>query len=80
MGNIASYEMLKESNTEIARLKAQNRIYNINLGKKNTLLWYMNVGWTCIVFRMQLAQRTQDNDLASSENVVSISIKPWEKV
>lgn len=36
--------MLKESNTEIARLKAQNRIYNINLGKKNTLLWYMNVG------------------------------------
>lgn len=44
----------KQYKAETACPKTQDRIYNINLGKKNTLLWYMNVGWTCTVFRMQL--------------------------
>jgi len=44
----------KQYKAEIACPRAQNRIYNINLSKKITLLWYMNVGWACLVFRMQL--------------------------
>lgn len=34
----------KQYEAEIACPKAQNRIYNINLGKKNTLLRYVNIG------------------------------------
>lgn len=34
----------KQYKAEIACPKAQNRIHNINLGKKNTLLRYMSVG------------------------------------